>query len=158
MSIQILTPHNNIEQLTVQYDGHSLNILMPVSELIYLLGDPIEKRDSFNYVPNHNYALITLEYPDISFIYHNFFEDPFILFIAFRGKNILLGTTSVIGSDILSINNLFGTPERIESNDESFYYGYEHWLVFFEYILLQFEFDSSGICIGVIIQHSSISI
>ena len=141
------------------FDGDNrFYLLMPVSEVYRILGDPMKTITVINPIPNHNFEMITLEYPGLTFIYHKFGDDPGIELIGFSDKKIKLGNQNVIGCSKGEIAEKYDEPKFIEIADTCSYYRYEFWIDMIEHINLQFRFNLMGVCDGVILTHSSISV
>ena len=147
-----------LDELHVHDGEKTLHLLMSVSEVYLLLGEPCEVKRVESTRPYHQYDRITLEYPGITFIYDEYKEDPPILVIGFGAKNLKLGSHYIIGASIKDVENKFGNPYSTETTSEFVYYRYEFWLSSVENIILQFRFNALGICNGVVLTHSSLTV
>ena len=135
-------------QPVLQIKNTNYFILMPVSELYRILGNPLETRiiDTFT---------VLLKYSDIWFFHCQNLGDSLVRRIIFTDENIELNFQKVIGfsKDIITME--FGDNRYIMDRDEHTYFIYEFLMPEATHIELVFRFNALGVCELVSLSHSS---
>jgi|TergutMp193P3_1026864.scaffolds.fasta_scaffold00083_17 hypothetical protein len=140
------------------HDGRNIfYLMMPVSEVYEILGNPDKVQIIKNTVPFHDYNTVILEYSGIAFVYNDFFDNPEILIISFE-DNYQSGNMNVIGRGRDEILEEYGAPASMEIQNGNIIFRYRFLLSPIVRITLQLRFNASGICVGAMLIHSNISI
>jgi hypothetical protein len=149
--VVIYSQQRTAEDFYLHNGRKTFHLRMPVSEVLRILGPPNEIITHTSQVPNH-FDRIVLRYPEIEFHHYVFFDDPEILLIAFWG-HYQIGNMDVIGNNREEIFKKYGEPEGIEAQGDYLYYRYQFNLSWVDNVILQFRFNSLGICDGVLLIH-----
>ena len=142
------------EEFYVYDRENKFYLLMPVSEVYRILGNPEEVQTIKSPNSTHNYDTVILNYSGILFIYHAFLSDPKVLVIGFSDVGMSLGNLNVIGLNSDEILKKYGDPDFTRTRNECVLFLYEFSLRMPNHLVLQFQFNISGICDGVMLTHS----
>jgi len=132
-------------------------LMMPVSEVYEMLGNPDKVQIIKNTVPFHDYNTVILEYSGIVFTYIDLFDNPKVLMISFE-DNYQLKNMNVIGRGRDGILEECGAPVSMKIQNGDIIFIYEFLLSHIEHIVLELRFNASGICVGAVLIHSNILI
>ena len=152
--IAVIFCHETENQFVVSDGENKFHLLMPVSEVYRMLGNPDEIQVIRGTVPNHEYDTVILSYPGMTFVYYDFFADPAILVIGFSGAKTKLGCLELIGLNSNEVQKKYGSPRTMSETEGLIYLNYAFRQSLLEHIEIQFRFSSAGICSDVMLTHS----
>jgi len=137
------------------HDGEdSFYLLMPVSDVYKILGDPVVVQRRQSTISNHGYDTVILGYSGISFVYYDFGTNPEVLVIVIVDANKQLGNHFILGQSKDEIIVEYGKPHFIRTINENINFLYEFSLSLSSHLELQLRFNTFGICDGVVLTHS----
>ena len=150
---------HTVGEFSVHDEENRFYLQMPAREVYDLLGNPLEVRRVRHPSPVHEFDRVIIKYQGITFIYADLFDDPQILVIGFS-ENYQMNNMKLIGLNKNQVIEKYGTPGSIEKINRYTYFRYrfnldQHGL---EHFILQFRFNSWGICVGVMLIHGFFNI
>ena len=126
------------DEFSIHHGENVFSLLMPISDVYKMLGEPIEVQRIKSNRPYHGYDIVILRYPDISFRYfdHDFFGVPVVIMIESKGRDKKLGKLDVFGLNKDEIIQRYGEPELIGTENEYTFFLYSFRLHIPHYLSL----------------------